>query len=83
MIILFYTIATFIITIDEAWNINHPRPNPRKNYHILRWETQDFYSQKIRGEWVLRKHRKTDDETKKIIRNNYWKERNDRSKRRN
>ena len=83
MIILLYTIAVFTIIIHETWNIYNPRPNPLKYYYVTQWEEDDFYSKKINDEWVLRKYRKTDDENKKIIRKNYWKEKNDRSKRRN
>ena len=83
MIILFYTIAIFTITLDEVWNMYNPRPNPLKSYYVIQWEEKDFYSKKINNEWILRKYRKTDDENKRIIRENYWKEKNERSKRRN
>jgi hypothetical protein len=79
MIITFYTIGVFLLVGDEIWNIKHPRLYPVKKYYALRWEVKDFYSYKINNEWVLRKHRKTDTETKRIVRNQYWKERNERS----
>ena len=75
MIITFYTVILFTIAIDEAWNINHPRPNPRKTYQALQWEETDFYSKKINDEWVLRKYRKTDSLTKKAVRDEYWSKR--------
>ena len=78
-----YFVMTFATTMDEVWNIHNPRPNPKQKYYALEWEPKDFYSYKIDNEWVLRKHRKTDSETKKIIREQYWKERNERSNRRN
>ena len=83
MIIKMYFICIFLTVSDEIWNIKHPRPNPSKTYYALTWEAQDFYTYKINGEWVLRKHRKTDSETKKIVRESYWKERNERSERGN
>ena len=83
MIIKFYIIATFLTVFDEAWNIQHPRPFPKQKYYALEWEQEDFYSYKIKEEWVLRKYRKTDNEIKRKIRNKYWEERNGGSKRRN
>ena len=75
MIIKLYVIATFLLVADEMWNINNPRPNPIKTYYALQWEKDDFYSQKINNEWILRKYRKTDDETKRYVRTKYWKKR--------
>lgn len=75
MLILYYTIAVFTISIEEAWNINNPRPNPKKIYYCLNWEEKDFYTQKINNEWVLRKYRKTDSETKNLVRKKYWENR--------
>jgi plasmid maintenance system killer protein len=75
MIIECYIIATFLLVSDEIWNIKNPRPFPVKKYHALKWEKKDFYSYKINNEWVLRKYRKTDDETKRYVRNEYWKKR--------
>ena len=72
MIIIFYTIAVFSLIADEVWNIQHPRINPKKKYYTIQWEKKDFYSYKINNEWVLRKYRKTDDETKRYVRNEYW-----------
>jgi plasmid maintenance system killer protein len=62
--------------IDEAWNINNPRPFPKATYHRLQWEEKDFYSVKINNEWVLRKYRKTDSKLKRKIRTKYWEKRN-------
>ena len=75
MILTFYIIATFLTVSDEIWNINHPRPNPKKKYYALQWEKQDFYTYKIDNEWVLRKYRKTDSPTKEEVRAKYWKKR--------
>ena len=75
MIIKCYVIAIFLTVSDEVWNINNPRPNPQKTYTCLQWEEKDFYSYKINNEWVLRKFRKTDDETKRYVRNKYWEKR--------
>ena len=75
MIITFYIAILFTIAIDETWNINHPRPNPKKIYRALQWEESDFYSQKINNEWVLRKYRETDSLLKKHVRKKYWKKR--------
>jgi len=72
MIIIFYTIAVFSLIADEVWNIQHPRIDPKKKYYTIQWEKKDFYSYKINNEWVLRKYRKTDDETKRYVRNEYW-----------
>ena len=81
MILKFYIIAALLTTIDETWNLKHPRPFPKQIYYSIQWEPRDFYSYKIDGEWVLRKYRKTDDENKKEVRNQYWEKRNGRSKR--
>tara|TARA_R110002072_G_scaffold278117_2_gene439939 strand:- start:254 stop:496 length:243 start_codon:yes stop_codon:yes gene_type:complete len=75
MIIKLYIISIFLTITDEMWNINNPRPNPIKTYNALQWEKDDFYTQKINNEWVLRKYRKTDDETKRYVRTKYWKKR--------
>ena len=72
MLIIFYTIIIFSITLDEAWNIYNPRINPIKQYSLLEWEKDDFYSKKIYGQWILKKSRKTDNETKKYGRHLYW-----------
>ena len=69
--------------MDETWNLTHPRPFPKQKYYSIQWEEQDFYSTKIKGEWVLRKYRKTDNEIKREVRKQYWEKRNGRSKRRN
>ena len=69
-----YTFCTLTTVTDELWNLQHPRPNPVKQYYLVQWEPEDFYTYPINGEWVLRKHRKTDNETKKYIRDKYWKE---------
>ena len=39
-------------------------------------EEKDFYTFQIDNKWVLRKYRKTDDETKRYVRNKYWEKRN-------
>ena len=75
MIIKFYAIALLLTVSDEVWNINNPRPEPVKQYNWLIWEEKDFYSFKVQGKWVLRKHRKTDSPLKKRIRAKYWKKR--------
>jgi hypothetical protein len=72
VVITMYTFCTFSIVLDEVWNIQHPRPNPKKHYYALEWEREDFYPKKINGEWVLKKYRKTDNENKRYIRNKYW-----------
>ena len=77
VVIKAYAIMTFATAFDEAWNMNNPRPYPKKNYYLMEWEDKDFYSNKINGEWILRKHRKTDSETKKYLRNQYWEKRNE------
>ena len=83
MILNFYIIATFLTISDEIWNINNPRRYSYNKYHLVHWEEKDFYSVKIRDEWVLRKFRKTDNNIKRRVRNKYWEKRNGRSKRRN
>ena len=80
MIIKCYIIAYFFLISDEIWNIQNPRPFPAKKYYALQWEKNDFYSYKINNEWVLRKYGKTDDETKRYVRNEYWKKRQKFSK---
>ena len=62
--------------MDETWNLTHPRPFPKQKYYSIQWEEQDFYSTKIKGEWVLRKYRKTDNEIKREVRKQYWEKRN-------
>ena len=74
---------TLSIIYNEIWNFNHPRPFPVQKYYALKWEYADFYTKKYKGQWVLRKYRKTDSETKRMIREKYWKEINERSNRRN
>ena len=76
MIIKFYCVIIFLTCTDEIWNIKNPRPFPKKRYYIVQWEEKDFYTFKIDDKCVLRKYRKTDDETKRIIRNQYWEKRN-------
>ena len=71
-----YAAMTIATCIDETWNILNPRPFPAAKYHFLQWEAKDFYTFKIKGEWVLRKYRKTDSKTKRFIRNKYWEKRN-------
>ena len=80
VVIIMYTACTLLTTIDELWNINNPRPYPKQNYYVLQWDKEDFYSQKIRGEWVLRPKRKTDSKIKQRIRQQYWRDRYERKK---
>ncbi len=80
-IIKAYAIMTLSTTIDEIWNINNPRPNPKAKYYMLQWEEKDFYTFQIKNEWILRKYRKTDSKLKRKVRNKYWEKRNARSKR--
>ena len=75
MIITLYAICALLTISDEIWNIKHPRPYSFKSYDFLQWEEKDFYSQKIGGEWVLRKKRRTDSPLKKRLRRKYWKKR--------
>ena len=72
MIIKYYIVLTLLSITDEVWNIKNPRPYPKKQYNYLQWEKSDFYSQKINGQWILRKHRKTDSPIKKQVRKKYW-----------
>ena len=67
-----YTIINFMIVADEIWNIKNPRPFPSQTYYMMQWEKEDFYSYKIKDEWVLRKYRKTDNDLKRHTRNEYW-----------
>ena len=73
--ITMYTICTFMTVADEIWNIKNPRPYPKQKYYAMQWEEKDFYTKKYKEQWILRKHRKTDSETKKIAREKYWKKR--------
>jgi len=73
-----YTTMLFLTITDEAWNMHNPRPVPQGKYIALQWEQKDFYSYKIDGEWVLRKHRKTDSDIKRIVRKKYWRKRNEK-----
>ena len=75
MILKLYIVILLTTAIDEQWNINNPRPNPNKTYNRLQWEKADFFTYKIKNEWVLRKYRKTDTPLKRRIRNKYWKKR--------
>ena len=72
MIIKYYIVLTLLTITDEVWNINNPRPYSFQKYYMLQWEEKDFYSQKINGQWVLRKYRKTDSPLKKQVRKKYW-----------
>jgi len=76
VVIKAYCIMTFATCLDETWNMLNPRPNPANIYYAMQWEAKDFYSVKIKGQWVLRKFRKTDSETKRYLRNQYWEKRN-------
>ena len=83
MLITMYSICTFLTIAHEAWNMKNPRKYPKQRYILINWEIEDFYSLKIDDEWVLRKHRKVDTNMKATLRKQYWKERYERSKRRN
>ena len=72
MIIKYYIVLTLLTITDEVWNINNHRPYSFQKYYMLQWEEKDFYSQKINGQWVLRKYRKTDSPLKKQVRKKYW-----------
>ena len=72
MLLIGYTFMIYSICLDEVWNIYNPRINPKKEYISLKWEKDDFYSKKIYGQWVLKKYKASDDETKKYVRNLYW-----------
>ena len=75
MILTCYAIITLLTFTDEVWNAYNPRREPKGVYFYLEWEEKDFYSYKIKGEWVLRKKRKTDSPLKRRIRARYWKKR--------
>lgn len=74
ILIISYASIIFSICIDETWNIYNPRILPSKQYSCLNWEKNDFYSKKIYGEWILKKYRASDNETKKYVRKLYWDE---------
>ena len=73
-LILYYSIITLSIIIDETWNIYNPRINPKKQYYTIKWEKEAFYPKKIYGNWMLKKYRISDDENKKWARKVYWRE---------
>jgi hypothetical protein len=75
MILTCYAFVALLSLVDEVWNVNNPRPEPKGKYHVIVWEKKDFYSFQVQGEWVLRKKRKTDSPLKKRIRAKYWKKR--------
>ncbi len=81
MILKLYLMCAMMSFTDEMWNIKNPRPIPKAKYYLIQWEAKDFYSFKVKNEWVLRPYRKTDSKLKRVVRNNYWKGRNGRSKR--
>ena len=68
-----YTIITFSVIADEAWNIKNPRPEPKDKYLAVNWEKEDFifYTD---GSYVLRKKRKVDNKNKAEARRQ-WHER--------
>jgi hypothetical protein len=72
MILKCYIVVLLTTAIDEQWNINNPRPEPKKTYNCLQWEKADFFTYKINNEWVLRPYRKTDTKLKKKVRKKYW-----------
>jgi hypothetical protein len=69
-----YTVLTLLSVGNEVWNYNNPRPFPRGKYYVIQWEAKDFYSYKIKGEWVLRPKRKVDSKCKAKARRK-WHER--------
>ena len=75
VVIKIYTICTFATVLDETWNMTHPRPYPKQHYYMLQWEELDFY--KVNNQWILRKYRKTDSETKQFLRKKYWRKYNE------
>ena len=66
---------SLLTSIDEIWNITHPRPFPKQKYYSLQWEKLDFISEKINNEWVLHQYRESDNEMKSYVRKQYWKKR--------
>ena len=74
ILIISYASIIFSICIDETWNIYNPRILPSKQYSCLNWEKDDFYNKKLYGEWILKKYRASDNETKKYVRKLYWDE---------
>ena len=48
VVIKAYTIITFTIVCDEAWNINNPRPYPSQKYYMMQWEEEDFIKMKLK-----------------------------------
>ena len=72
MILKCYIVVLLTTAIDEQWNINNPRPEPKKTYNRLQWEKADFFTYKINNEWVLRPYRKTATKLKKKVRKKYW-----------
>ena len=75
MILKLYIVATLLTSYNELWNINNPRPQPKQTFYMLEWEEKDFFTYKIKNQWILRKYRKTDTPLKRRIRNKYWKKR--------
>ena len=70
VVIKAYTIITLSIIMDEAWNINNPRPFPKDKYELVVWEEQDFIKMKD-GSYILRPKRKVDSKLKKYAREKY------------
>tara|TARA_Y100001963_G_C6736178_1_gene426544 strand:- start:881 stop:1120 length:240 start_codon:yes stop_codon:yes gene_type:complete len=66
-----YTVITFSIVLDEAWNASNPRPFPAKKYNMMQWEEQDFIKMKD-GSYILRPKRKVDSKLKKYARDKYY-----------
>ena len=48
---------------------------------IMEWDEEDFFTNKINNEWVLRPKRKIDSPLKENLRRRYWIKRNARLKR--
>lgn len=70
VVIKAYTIITFTIVCDEAWNINNPRPYPSQKYYMMQWEEEDFIKMND-GSYKLRPKRKVDSELKKYARDKH------------
>tara|TARA_Y100000401_G_scaffold108354_1_gene103554 strand:+ start:4159 stop:4401 length:243 start_codon:yes stop_codon:yes gene_type:complete len=56
--------------VDELWNINNPRPYPKADYVLVKWEEKDFIKMKD-GSYMLRPKRKVDSKLKAIARSRY------------
>tara|TARA_B100000519_G_scaffold197003_1_gene204177 strand:+ start:567 stop:809 length:243 start_codon:yes stop_codon:yes gene_type:complete len=57
--------------LDELWNINNPRPFPKVEYNLVKWEEKDFIKMKD-GSYLLRPKRKIDSKLKAFARSRYY-----------